>query len=176
MKSESGSSKLELLAAITVIAVFGSILLNRLWFYQEVAEKAKVEYTISILRSTLRIQMAEMMSEGRAGELALLEQKNPLDWLEEKPVSEVLGATAAESEKNASGVWQFDSRDRTLTYWPVRKEHFQADRSGQKRIRLRVELVHDAPIPLPQGNITTSINHAAVIGLRLQVEPYSWLQ
>ncbi|HJV73642.1 MAG TPA: hypothetical protein VJ654_05430 [Noviherbaspirillum sp.] len=176
MRQIQGSSKLELMAAIVLIAVCAAVLLNRLSFYQEVAEKAQVEYTISILKSALRIQMATMMTEGHAGDVTLLEQRNPLDWLKEKPVNQVLGVGETSTGKSASAGWEFDPRDRTLTYRPIHTAHFQADQFGKKQIRLQVELVRDSSKLLLNGNLNSTNNQAAIIGLRLHVEPYSWLQ
>lgn len=176
MKQARGSSKLELMTAIVLIAVCAAVLLNRLSFYQEVAEKAQVEYTISILKSALRIQMATMMTDGHTGDVALLEQRNPLEWLREKPVTQVLEVGNSSPKKSASAGWEFDPLNRTLTYRPLHTAHFQADQFGKKEIRLKVELVRDSSKLLPHGNLNSPNSHAAVLGLRLHVEPYSWLQ
>lgn len=174
MKRIRGSSKLDLLVAASIIGIFSAILLDRLAFYQEAAEKAKVEYTISILKSALRMQMATMLAEGRTGDFALLARQNPLDWLEEKPadskyVSVIAGSAAA---KNMSGQWQFDAASHTLTYWPVRDEHLQRDTAGYKRIRLHVKEIRDTV--LPHSEVPHETSKEAVISVRLFVEPYQW--
>ena len=167
MTGQRGSSKLELLAAVMLIAAFAAILLNRLAFYQEMAEKAKVEYTISILKSALRLRMATMLTEGRSGEYALLARQNPMDWLEDKPLdsTQVSNAAGPVSEKRFAGQWEFNPDRGTLTYWPVRSDHLQEDASGLKRIRLHVEAVHSEP----------DDPRAPVLAVRLRVEPYHWL-
>lgn len=174
MRRIRGSSRLELLVAATVIGVFAAVLLDRLAFYQEAAEKARVEYTISILKSALRMQMATMLAEGRAGDYALLARQNPLDWLEEtatdsKYVSVAAGSTAA---KKMAGHWQFEADSRTLTYWPVRDEHLQKDAVGYKRIRLHVKAIRDTP--LLHSDVPVEPSKEAVISVRLVVEPYQW--
>jgi len=176
MKRMYGSSRLELLVAAALVAVFAAILLNRLAFYQEAAEKAKVEYSISILKSALRMQMATMLVEGRTEDYALLARQNPLDWLEEKPADSEYVSVAAGSTvtRNMAGQWQFDAENRTLTYWPVRDEHLQADASGYKRIRLHVKAIFNAPAP--KSGTPTEPAKEVIVSVRLHVEPYQWFQ
>lgn len=172
-----GASMLELLAAMTLIAVFAAILLNRLMFYQEVAEKAKVEYTISILKSALRLQMATMLTEGRTRDYALLARQNPLDWLKEKSDDPAYVSVAAglASGRKISDQWQFDPDSGTLTYWPVHDEHLQPDASGQKRIRVQVKAIYSTPELLASdGGDRAQPVAGTVFSLRLEVEPYRW--
>lgn len=174
MRKCFGFSRLELLAATILIGVFAAALLNRLSFYQEAAEKAKVEYTISLLKSALRIKMATMLAEGRTSSLTTLEHQNPMDWLEEKPAKYQSVAASADSSKNFSGTWKFDPAERTLTYWPIRKDHLKADKTGQQRIRLRVEVVRlNAGQFGPAGGEPSS-GAAPILGVRLVIEPYQW--
>lgn len=146
-----GFSLLELLVSIILISLCTAILLDRLRYYQEAAEKANVEYTISMLKSALRVQMATMMVEGRVRDYALLEQQNPMDWLEEKPHNfRILGRT--DVDRRFPGYWCFDPIDRTLIYWPMRGDYLQADKSGQKRVRLQVRVVRDVSSPISDVN------------------------
>lgn len=168
---------LELLAAITLIAVIAAVLLNRLMFYQEVAEKAKVEYTISILKSALRLQMATMLTEGRTRDYASLARQNPLDWLKEKSDNPAYASVAAglASLRKISDQWQFDPDSGTLTYWPVHDEHLQPDASGQKRIRVQVKALYNSPDLLtPDVDAGAKSEDGMVLSLRLDVESYRW--
>ncbi|HJV80829.1 hypothetical protein [Noviherbaspirillum sp.] len=158
---------LELLSAFILIGIFATFLLDRLTFYQEAAEKANVEYTIANLRSALRIQMAVLISQGRMREFALLEQQNPMDWLEHKPANYRLVSRDSSREP---GFWHFNTSDRTLTYWLVHGSHFQTDKPEGKRIRLRIRLVRDSSGP-------QSDTQSPVSTVRLElVEPYTWLK
>ena len=51
LRSQVGFSLLELVVAILIVGVFWWILLQRLTYYQEVAEKARMEYTASCLQT-----------------------------------------------------------------------------------------------------------------------------
>ncbi|WP_136418112.1 hypothetical protein [Herbaspirillum sp. ST 5-3] len=158
---------LELLSVFILIGIFATFLLDRLTFYQEAAEKANVEYTIANLRSALRIQMAVLISQGRMRDFALLEQQNPMDWLEYKPANYRL---VSRDSSHEPGYWQFSTDDRTLTYWLAYGNHFQTDKPEGKRIRLRVRLIRDASSP--QGE-----TESPVLTVRLElVEPYTWFK
>ncbi|GAB3544506.1 hypothetical protein GCM10027343_19750 [Noviherbaspirillum agri] len=159
-----------------VIAVFAAILLDRLSFYQEAAEKAKVEYTISLLKSALRIRMATMMTQGRASSYASLERQNPLDWLEDRQPAYTSVAADFESAEKFSGTWQFDPAERVLSYWPVRSDYLQPDSSGQKRIRLKVVVVHGSLDSSPATDSPAHPGPVPVVSVRLEVESYRWLQ
>lgn len=177
MKRNQGASRLELLAAITLIAILSAILLDRFLFYQEAAEKAKVEYTIAILKSALRLQMATMLAEGRTGGYALLALQNPMDWLDERSDDPMYSSVAdgLTSAKKISDQWQFDSDSGSLTYWPVHDMHLRPDASGQKRIRVHVKAVHSSTEPVAAG-VDTSAQAATeeVVSVRLEVESYHW--
>ncbi len=166
-RRSGGFSMLELLSVFILIGIFATFLLDRLTFYQEAAEKANVEYTIANLRSALRIQMAVLISQGRMRDFALLEQQNPMDWLEYKPANYRL---VSRDSSHEPGYWQFSTDDRTLTYWLAHGNHFQTDKPEGKRIRLRVRLIRDTSSP--QGE-----TESPVLTVRLElVEPYTWFK
>lgn len=167
MRRERGFSLLELLAAVILISVFALSLMDRLRFYQELAEKANAEFTIARLKSALRIQMATLIAQGRTREFSSLEQQNPMDWLEERPGNYHVVSGNAGPEP---GFWQFNTDDRVLTYWVTHDDYFEPDKSGNKRIRLRVIAVRDT-----SGSISETQNRVVTVRLEL-VEPYVWLK
>lgn len=164
-----GFSLFELLVAVSLIAILAAVLLDRLRFYQEAAEKANVEYTIRALKSALRVQMAAMMVEGRVQDYNQLEHQNPIDWLDEKPRNISFGVPAVLDA--CKGCWSYDAASRTLTYWPARGEYLQPDSAGQKRIRLRVKTLRDTA-----SNDVDAKGEKPIMRVVLEmVEPYSWL-
>ncbi|KIF82273.1 hypothetical protein TSA66_18020 [Noviherbaspirillum autotrophicum] len=168
-RHQHGFSLLELVVAISLIAILAAALLERLRFYQEAAEKANVEYTISALKSALRVQMAAMMVEGRVQDYDQLEHQNPIDWLDEKPRNFSFGVPAVVAA--CKGCWSYDAASRTLTYWPARGEYLQPDSGGQKRIRLRVNTLRDIA-----SNDVDARGGKPIMRVVLEVvEPYSWL-
>lgn len=170
VRGSRGFSLLELLVASILISILATVLLNRLRFYQEAAEKANVEYTISALKSALRVQRATMMVEGRMRDLALIEKQNPMDWLEEKPANYVPAIDDQDSKEKCTGCWYFDQRSRAVVYRPVRGDYLQPDSSGEKRIRLRVKTLRG----LAEAS-SLSNDEGVIIRVSLEeVEPYKW--
>lgn len=171
MKKVHGFSLLELLVAAILAAVLAFVLLNRLSYYREAAEKANVEYTISELKSALRIEMATMLVQGRVHDYELLARQNPMDWLEEKPANyHRPGLKNSAPEIQQAGYWYFDPIEHSLTYWVVHGDYFKPDKSGQKRIRLQVKLVRDESSSALDRN-----GDKPIVSVHLNaMEPYHW--
>ncbi len=172
MKKIHGFSLLELLVTAILAAILVAVLLNRLSYYREAAEKANVEYTISALKSALRIEMATMLVQGRIHDYALLVRQNPMDWLEEKPANYRPALKNSASEMQQAGYWYFDPIEHSLTYWIIRGDYFEPDKSGQKRIRLQVKLVRDES--------SSALDHNGdkpIVSVHLNaMEPYRWFK
>lgn len=159
---------LEVLAVTVFVGIMAAILLNRVAYYQEAAEKAHMELTISSVRSALRMRMATMMIEGRAAQFSSLAQDNPIDWLEQKPANYSGVLSADRVHESLAGKWVFDPATRTLVYWVEHGEHFQADSAGERKVRLQIVLMKEPPAAEnSQASLAT--------GARLILaEPYKW--
>jgi hypothetical protein len=165
-----GISLFEFAVVVTVIGILAGILLNRLHYYQELAEKSDMEYTISAIKSAMRLRMAVMLVEGHAQQFNVLMQENPMDWLDDKPRNYRGLLSAQTSARLQPGNWYFDREARSLIYVVERGEHFQANSDGQKRVRLRLAPLRNQPdrtsdlgIGYPTDSVTLSL-----------VEPYKW--
>lgn len=132
-----GFSLLELLIVAVLFEVLATILLERLRYYGEAAEKANVEYTISSIRSALRYKISTLMVEGRMQERALLAHQNPMDWLDVKPTNYVGAFIGVASAKLPPGNWCFDTEKRELVYLPRNAARLQPDALGRRWVRLR---------------------------------------
>lgn len=135
-----GFSLLELALVAIVVGTAATILLNRFLFYQEVAEKANVEYTISAVKSGLRAKMASLLVAGRAQDFAQLARQNPMDWFEIKPTNYGGLLPRANNAEAVAGNWYFDPETVTLVYFVKHGAHFAPDGGGLKQIRLKVVL------------------------------------
>lgn len=165
-----GFSLLEFLVGVISIGIIATILLNRLLYYQEAAEKTNMEYTMSMMKSALRSRMASLLIEGRAQEYIRLAQENPMDWLEPKPDNYLGKLANPDPGQLAAGNWYFDSANGTTVYLVGRGKYFQPDTTGQKRVRLRVTFV--------RNRANSQSNHDPIeptdtVALSL-VEPYKW--
>ncbi len=164
-----GFSRLEAMVALLIIALVATVLLDRLFYYQELAEKARMEYTISRLKSGLRLKKAGLLVSGRAQDAVLLAQQNPMDWLEDKPDNYV-GEFSGSDDKLHAGSWYFDMGRRELVYQLRQAEHFQTNGAGRQEVRLKIVLLVnrvDRANGSNEGDVTNSV------GIEL-VQPYHW--
>ncbi|MEI7844045.1 MAG: type II secretion system protein, partial [Gallionellaceae bacterium] len=54
---ESGFSLIELIIVIAIVSVLMSVFLDRVWYYQELAEKTAMEETVGAIQSALTMQV-----------------------------------------------------------------------------------------------------------------------
>jgi type II secretory pathway pseudopilin PulG len=171
MKKVHGFSRFELMVVAILLGIVSTMLLNRLRFYQEAAEKAQMEYTVSTLKSALRLRKAALLVEGRAYAFGSLALENPMDWLETKPANYSPQIDAMTADSSLAGTWYFDRADRTLIYVVDHGDHFKLDSTGKKRVRL-----HMVRVPTVSDDALLKSGRAASESVALElVEPFSWL-
>jgi len=163
-----GLTLFELMVVVAVISIVGALLLNRLQFYQEMAEKAAMEQTVVMLRSALRLQVASYIVKGKLSELETLTGDNPMNWLSRQPAN-YLGEYANPHPSHApAGKWYYDRTNQELVYWVNRGKYFIPDSSGEKRARFRVVRVsNDSVVSAPDNRELGSIELKTV-------EAYVW--
>ncbi|HEY6720193.1 MAG TPA: prepilin-type N-terminal cleavage/methylation domain-containing protein, partial [Burkholderiales bacterium] len=61
LRAVSGLTLIELIVVVCIIALCAALLLDRLRFYQEAAEKAAMEYTVGAVKSALQLRVAAML-------------------------------------------------------------------------------------------------------------------
>ena len=71
-KRAQGFTLLELVVVIIIISTLAAVLMDRVLFYQEAAERAAMEQMAGILRSALQFQVADRLLKGKTRELPLL--------------------------------------------------------------------------------------------------------
>ena len=69
---------IELVVVVCIIGVLGAVLLDRLRFYQEAAEKAAMEYNVGALKSALQLRVAAMLVRGEERNIESLANANPI--------------------------------------------------------------------------------------------------
>jgi len=136
--SSGGFTRIELVVAILILSVVGGVFLNRLHFYQAMAEKAALEYTLMVLKAGLQIRLAELIVSNRQADAAKLESENPMQWLSEKPAN-YLGEYR---EPPARGNWYFDTRQQQLVYVVNNSDYLDAaEVGGVKQLRFKPKLL-----------------------------------
>ena len=160
-RQQRGIALFEVLISLLTIMIFVSVLLDRLLYYQEAAEKAAMEATARELDSMLRIRAAELMLAQRYGELAQLDRVNPFTLFKVAP-----GGYAGEADGEVpSGSWRYDRRSGEIEYRPSSRRHLTMAQAGQEGpIRYRVRLLPGTAA-------------GGVAGLRLELlTPYRWFE
>ena len=164
-----GIAALQFLLAVMIVGVLMLMLLDRLDWYRESAEKTAMEQLSRELGWALRIRAAELMLTNRWEDIGRLENANPLDALEMR-VSNYAGTgnTAGEAAVPA-GRWYFNAETRELVYFPELASTFVRNKSGDRpRVAWRVVVVHEAARPGMRPR---------PVWVRLELtQPYSWLQ
>jgi prepilin-type N-terminal cleavage/methylation domain-containing protein len=137
-RRERGFSLLELAVVAVVLSVLLAVLLNRLAFYQEAAERARFEYELRMYKTALQIRLAELILERREGEARMLEVENPTRWLSEKPTN-YGGEYPA---RPAPGTWYFDQATREMVYVANSEKGLAINNvNGMKQLRFRIKII-----------------------------------
>lgn len=168
VKRARGFTLIEFLVVIIIISTLAAVLLDRMLFYQEAAEKAAMEQMAGTLRSALHLQIADRLLHGKAADIAALAQDNPMDWLAEQPANYVGVRFAPKPGEVPKGNWYFDLRDKNLVYVVAHGAHFAPDPAGRKEVRYQVRLVYGREA---QASRNTAEINGVILAL---VEPYHW--
>ena len=167
-----GFTLIEFLVVVIIISTLGAVLLDRMWFYQEVAEKAAMEQLAGTLRSALHLQIADKLIKGKTRAVSSLAEDNPMDWLAEQPANYVGERFAPKPGEVAKGNWYYDLKDRQLVYVVARGGHFVPNRQGRKEVRFAVRVVY-APKAAQGGR--ENADNQEINGVILTLgEPYQW--
>jgi len=164
-RQSRGFSFLELVVASVIICMLAVLLLNRLAFYQELAEKAALESMVRVVKTGLQIRLAELIISNRQSEAAALEAEDPMQWLDARPAN----YRGAYREPPTRGIWYYDSAARQLVYVVNTGERLDVDTpAGGKQLRFHARLLKDR-LRVGSGEVER------VTGVTLApVRPYRW--
>lgn len=162
---QRGFNLFELVVALALIAALAAALLERLAYYQEMAEKAAMESTLRVIKTGLQIRLAELIIGNRQGQAAALEVDDPIRWLDPPPAN----YAGAYREPPNFGVWYFDAKAHQLVYVVSKGDRLElAALADTKQIRFRTQLLKDR-VNVPGGSVES------VTGVTLiPVTPYRW--
>ena len=172
-RSQRGLSTLELIVSVSIVLVFAGVLLERMLFYQEAAEKARMELQVTGLKVALQVRIGTRIAEHQPVDYLVVARENPVRWLD-APMAGYRGEPGPEEAKLLQGgSWYFDRQALELVYLPHLAWHLDADARldadamGRKRVRFRVQVL--------RAEAGARKNDLATIGLRLvPVEGYRW--
>lgn len=169
--AQGGFTLIELVVVVAIVALLASVLLKRIWFYQEQAEKAAMEQVAGAVQTALVLQYGHLLTGGREAEIKSLVAENPLRWLMQKPQNYSGEFYGLSPDTMAGGNWAFDLKTRELIYVPYRNEYFVPGKDGRKWVRYHVHL------DVPHGPTAAGRGGREDPGGVLfdPVEPYQWL-
>jgi hypothetical protein len=165
-----GITLLELAVAACVLAVVFAVLLGRLRYYQEMAEKSAVELTVQSMQNGLQMRAAELIMRGDRKGLRALQGGNPVLFLEQPPDG-YAGELADADPQLPGGSWYFDLTRHELVYVPEIKAHLSVDGVPEDRIRLRFQ----ARIDAENGSVAAGQTSPPAPHLYLAT-PYTWFK
>lgn len=166
----AGFTSFELLVAIIIISTLVTVLLDRVLYYQEAAEKTNMEQMVGTLRSALQMRVADSLIKGPAGGLQGIADENPMDWLAQRPTHYVGERFGAQADEVAKGSWYFDLKSRQLVYRLKRSSYFLRHSDGYAEIRFAVRVVYAQPQAGSENADKQEINGV----IFTSAEPYHW--
>jgi len=130
-------TRLEAVLFAAVVGVFIAVLLDRLYDYFELAERASVEVTLASLQSGLNVRLAQDLMTGRARDLGRWRRKNPFTITRTTPVNYLGEIAQPRLDEVDPPAWLFDPGAAELVYVPRHARSLRtADGSGVLRFRL----------------------------------------
>ena len=138
MRRAGGHTRFELLVAVCLIAILAGVLLERLLYYQEQAERTAMETTIMHIRSGMRWHVADLMTQQRSHEIGAMLEQNPVRWLQRPPAGYLGALTELPEGGVPGGSWYFDSLRHELVYVPQLKRFLSGGLEGRE-IRFQVQ-------------------------------------
>jgi prepilin-type N-terminal cleavage/methylation domain-containing protein len=167
-RAASGLTLIELIVVMSIIGLCAALLLDRLRYYQEAAEKAVMEQTVGALKSAVTLRAASLLLKGRERDIGSLAHANPIEWLMEPP-SGYRGEFRAPDPPVPPGSWYFDATRSELVYVPNLDAHLKPNPDGSKRLRFRVQIEFEPVAP------DSTRERGSLAATRLApVVPYAW--
>jgi general secretion pathway protein G len=157
---------LELAVSIALISVFAGLLLERLLYYQEAAEKAVMELEANKLKLALQVHIGDLIARNRALNYPQMARENPIAWLDRPPVGYQGEFDRDVSTELPKGSWFFDRSNAEVVYLVKLDRNLHGGSGARARVRWRIKLVR------PEG---PAAKDGTVMGMQLvPVEPYRW--
>ena len=170
-RSAKGFTLIELIVVITIMVILSSVLLSRIYYYQERAEKAAMEQVASALQSALTLQHARLLTQGMEANASLLAAENPMKWLAKIPGNYAGEFYDVTPRAVAPGNWVFDLKTRNLIYVVDRSDHFTPGKDGKKWVRFHVNVLLETPPDMPHKK------NMELVGMLFKpIEPYTWFE
>jgi general secretion pathway protein G len=168
MRGQRGAGVLQFSFVIVIIGVLMVILLDRVDFYRELAEKTAMEQLAREMGWALRLRAAELMLANRNDEIGGLDGVNPIHATEMQVANYAGAGTSAQEASVAGGRWYFNNQTRELVYFPELTSNFVREGTARPRIAWRAIVVQQA---------TQAGGRLRPVWVRFELtRPYRWFE
>jgi prepilin-type N-terminal cleavage/methylation domain-containing protein len=147
-----GFTLIELVVVMVVVGVLSAAAVDRLFYYQERAEKVAMLANLEAFKTGLRIQVAQLLATNRGERLSALEGVNPITWMEEPPP----GWLGKYQRPLQPGSWSYATETGELVYAPQNSRYLITS-GGTKELRFKVSLKYGPNGAGGQGLTAASI-------------------
>lgn len=136
-----GFTLIELVVVTSVVAVTAGVLLERILYYQEMAERVAMQQTVRALRISLQLQVANLIVKNRVDELPRLAAQNPMKWLAQPPDNYAGEFVSIEKGNVVSGHWYFNPESKNLIYLVHNGSNFRSETVNPKQVIFKARMV-----------------------------------
>lgn len=162
-RNSRGFTLFELGVTVSIIGILIVVLLSRLAFYRDEAERLVYEQTVTSLRAAVQMKAYALILANRKKEITVLAGQNPFNWLERKPANYLGEYYSPDIKKIAPGHWFFDRSDGLLVYLLNQGNTF--DGEGSELLQFKVSLLQ---VPGHAGNNIASSDTLDMIPVQVR--------
>lgn len=169
-RRQRGFTLVELVVVTSVVALTAGILLDRILYYQEMAEKVSMQQTVRALRVSLQLQVANLIVQNRVDELPTLANQNPMKWLAQAPDNYAGEFVSIGKGSVVPGQWYFNTEGKSLIYLVHNGTNFRSESVDPKQVIYQARVIRSEAEQGVDGA-------GAVEGVVLeQVNAYEWFK
>ena len=165
-----GFTLIELIVVIAILSILIAVFLNKVEYYQELAEKTAMEQNIGAIQNALTLQHGKQYVRGNSDDVTLLSTENPMKWLQKLPQNYAGEFFDPKPTSVPPGSWIFDIKAHELIYIPSRTDHFVPGKDGLNWIRFHIEMQYET---IKRNGVT--VQDKALVGtVFAQKEKVNW--
>ena len=139
--SARGFTLIELLIVTCAVALTATVVLDRLLYYQEMAEKVAMQQVVRTMRISLQLQTANLIAKNRLEDIPRLAEQNPMHWLAQPPDNYAGESISMRKESVATGQWFFDVESKKLFYLVHNGANFRSENNGPKQVAYQARVL-----------------------------------
>lgn len=133
---QRGAGYFEFAVVAIIFAILCGVLLRKLQFYQQEAERLAVEQVVASVRAALASRAASLYLRGKETEMAALTRQNPMEWLERRPPNYAGEFDAPKQGEVPRGHWYFDRSTATLSYLLNKQSFFRETTANRWKFKV----------------------------------------